>query len=335
MRPSSDQRPAPIILLTCRPQHSDFRYDLARELHALGHDLLYIYLKRRPEVTDLATGVTETWSLLRLCRYFIGLRGRRPRPVVLQSTNLILPPVILLLQRLGGARWVFDMHDDLLYNKVGMARLRARLSQKAMIAQSDLMVHAAPTLKSLFPRSRHIGNGSSLMPLPKVREDPSRVLILASLDGRIDFDLLSAGVRACPARHFEIHGRVSENDPVIRAALEAVLAGAPNISYHGPYTDRDLPELLSHYLVTFAPYKVGSRLTQFIDPLRFHHCLASGVGIVSTAIPAAVEMKEAITILDAPEALDAALDRAAAHRGGGGRSWREVALTFQEIVADR
>jgi len=312
-----------IIMLTCRPKDSDFRYDLARELSALGHHVTYIYLKRRPDITDMATGTQASRSIPQLLRLFAGLRGRKPRPIVFQSTNLVLPMVIVALRRLSGARWVFDMHDDLLYAKTGMARRRARFAQSVMVAQSDVIVHAAATLQRLFPRSRHIGNGSSLQSLPKTTSDDRKVLILASLDERIDLSLMKAAIRACPARQFHVHGRIATRDPILKAELEELMEGEPNVTYHGPYTDRDLPTLLADYLVTFAPYKTGSILTEFIDPLRFQHCLASAVGIVSTPIPAAV---------DRSDELDAALDKAVAHRGGEHRTWRMVAERLQQIV---
>ncbi|USI72458.1 hypothetical protein [Sphingomonas morindae] len=323
-----------IVLLTVRPAKSDFRLHLARELQALGHAVTYIFLKRHPEITDMATGETVRWSLPRLVRWFAVLRRRRPaaRPIVFNSTNLAFPGLSILLRAISGTRWCLDLHDDLLYNLRGAARTRAATAQRLLVASSDLLVHAAPSLKTLFPRSHHLGNGSSLQPLPKTDADERHVLILASLDGRFDFALMRAAAAACPDRVFEIWGRVSQDDPAIAAALERLVADTPNIRYNGPYTDPELPALLARYLVAFAPYKVGDRLTEFIDPLRFYHCLASRTGLVSTPIPQALTMADQIVLVRDAAEVDAALTRAAADRPAGGRSWADVAKKLVPLL---
>lgn len=322
-----------IIILTCRRADSDFRYHLARELHALGHRVTYIFLKRVPEVTDFSTGHTERWSFPKLLRYFAALRKRPHRPVVFNSTNLAFVGTSVLLRRLSGTRWCLDMHDDLLYETTGLTRLRARLALKLLTANSDIIVHAAATLGTLFPRSVHIGNGSSLEALPKTRQDPAHVLVIASLDKRFDFQLMTAAARTCPNRRFEIYGHISQGNPVVAQMLQQLLEESRNISYHGAYTDPDLPTLLGRYLVVFAPYRTGIRLTEYIDPLRFHHCLASHTGLVSTAIPAAQQMRDRIELIDAATQLDAALDRAIAHPGGPARTWRDVAAQVAGVLA--
>lgn len=325
-------RPLDFIVLTCRPASSDFRFHLARELSGLGHRVTYIFLKRRPTVTDLETGQAQQWSLGKLVAYFVGLRRRSPAPIVFNSTNLAFPLMSVGLRLLSGTRWCLDMHDDLLYGSKGVRRFRMAALQALLVSQSDLIVHAAPTLKTLFPRSRHVGNGSSLTRLSKTREDPRRILIMASLDERFDFALMRQAAERCPERSFEVYGRISQNDPAVARALDALLAEVPNVSYHGPYSDPELPDLLARYLVAFAPYKVGDRLTDYIDPLRFYHCLASGTGLVSTAIPQALAMRDRIEVLENLDQLDAALARAAQQRGGPVRTWRQVAERVAELV---
>ncbi len=324
-----------VVLLTVRPPETDFRLHLARELDKLGHHVTYIHLRRRPRVTDIATGAGETWSVARLFAWFAAMR-RRPRagrPVVFNSTNLAFPKLTAALRLASARRWCLDLHDDLLYGATGLRRVRAALNLRLMVSQSDVLVHAAPALARLFPRSRHIGNGSSLVALPKTTDDPARVLILASLDDRFDFALMERAALLLPARRFEIRGRVSGNDPVVRARLDQLVAGASNIAYLGPYDDPGLPGLLADYLVAFAPYRVGTRLTDYIDPLRFYHCLASETGLVSTAIPQAVAMRGPVEVIADASELDGALVRAAARRGGEVTTWHDVAKRLVPILA--
>jgi hypothetical protein len=322
------------IVLTCRPADSDFRYHLARELHALGHRVTYIFMKRSPLVTDFDTGTTEGWSIGRLLRYFRDLRKLSEKPVIFNSTNLAFPWASILLRAISGTFWCFDMHDNLLYESTGWRRRRYIVEQACVVGQSDLVVHAAPTLQKLFPQSVHLGNGSSLQPEPKVGEDSSRVLIIASLDGRCNLDMMEAAAKACPDRRFEIYGRIWA-DAQFQKRFDALIAGAPNLSYHGAYNDLQLPGLLANYLVCFAPYKVDDPLTDYIDPLRFYHCLASRTGLVSTAIPQALAMRDRIEVIEDVAGLDAALDRAIAHRDRPGTSWRDVAEKLVAIINSR
>lgn len=321
-----------IVVLTVRPMESDFRYPLAQELSALGHKVVYVLLQREPLVTDMTTNTTERWSLGRLLRYFTAMRRQKQRPVVFNSTNLAFPWLSIALRSLSGTRWCLDMHDRLLYNTPGLKGVRMAIDQWFLAASSDWIVHAAPNLQKLFPRSQHIGNGSSLTPLPKQDATPARVLVLASIDWRFDFDALAAAATACPNRQFEIHGRVHRGDTACQAQLEAIVSAHDNIVYSGPYSDVSLPELLSRYVVSFAPYKTDFELTGYIDPLRFYHCLASDVGIASMPIAQAIEMREHVEVVERIEDIDAALDRAMAKRHGPIRTWRQVAAHVSEIL---
>ncbi|WP_343525289.1 hypothetical protein [Sphingomonas sp.] len=326
----------PVILLTVRPVESDFRYPLASELNALGHPAEYIFLKRQPLVTDMATGTIETWSLGGLFRHFAGLR-RRPadrRPVVFNSTNLAFPWTSIGLRAVSGTRWCLDMHDELLYGATGWQRAKMATAQRMLVAQSDMIVHASPSLAALFPTSHHIGNASSLAMRPKVDPDPLRVLVLASIDDRFDFDALAEGARVAADHVFEVHGRIQRDDDANRARLEAICAERPNVRYMGPYSDATLPDLLSHYIVSFAPYRTDTALTEYIDPLRFYHCLASGVGIVSTPIAQARRMSDRITLLCDIADLPTKLAEAAARPVSAARSWRDVAQAVSRLIAD-
>ncbi|WP_420143850.1 hypothetical protein [Sphingobium sp.] len=331
----SDNPVLDIVILTCRPPRNDFRRHLAVELSALGHRVHYIFLKRRPDWTDMASGRIENMSLPGLFARFRRHVRTHPHAVILNSTNLAFPVITPLLRLTGGGFWCFDMHDDLLYASRGWRRRRGAIGQALMLSQSDMIVHAADTLKRLFPRSIHLGNGSHLTPLPKRRVSPNDILILASIDHRFDFDFVHAAAAACPDRRFHVHGWVSQGDAAIQAQLDRLIAGNPNISYHGPYSDDDLPGLLSDYIVAFAPYRTHCVTTEFIDPLRFYHCLASNVALVSTPIPQALALGEQIELVDTPDGLAAALDRALSHPVRPATSWADVARRFETILSQR
>ena len=305
MSRESDQSPhryrGPIVLLTCRDRPVDFRAPLADELAALGNEIYYVFLKRRPAVTGPGESAAQEMSFPSFVAFMIRLCRRSKSTLIFNSTNLAFPFVSAGLRALCGGLWCFDMHDDLLYDYTGWHRARSRIGLWVVENSSHLIVHGAPTLGELFPGSHHLGNASVLQPIYRERPDFSRVLIIASLDERFDFRLVASVAAMLPGKRFELFGRISRNDPAIAANLHALLAANPNIEYFGPYTDSDLPSLLARNPVMFAPYKMGSNLTRYIDPLRYYHCLNSGMEVVSTDIPQAHVLAEHLHIAKSAE----------------------------------
>ena len=59
----------------------------------------------------------------------------------------------------------------------------------------------------------------------------------------------------------------------------------------------DLPSILRRYRVSVAPYRSGSIITHYIDPLRFYHCLNAGLEVISTDIPQARHMADCVHVI--------------------------------------
>lgn len=302
--------PAPwtVIVLTVRDPRTDFRLPLARELAVLGHEVLYVFLKRCPTVTRLSPVPSEprTTSVPALMSELRRAAGTGRRTLILNSTNLVMPALSALLWLTVPGLWCLDLHDDLLYDSTGWRRLRGRVALSALERCTDIAVHAAPTLSELFPASHHLGNASDLWPVARAGFDARRVLVLASVDARFDFEFVARSAALAPDVAFDVHGQISRGDPVIAARLEA-LASAPNVVHRGPYDNAALPGLLASYSVTLAPYVISSRLTRYIDPLRYYHCLNSGMEVVTTAIPAAEALRSHLHVVADPEAFIATL----------------------------
>lgn len=345
-RPDSEKPvrlyPGPIVLLTCRNRAGDFRAALADELTAMGNEVYYVFLKSRPAVTRPGKTRPEEMSFPAFVAFMVRLcRGSRS-VFVFNSTNLVFPFITTVLRLLCGGFWCFDMHDNLLYTQKGWRLLRSRLGLWAVRASSHMIVHGAPTLTELFPESHHLGNASSMRPIHRETPDFSRILIIASLDERFDFALAEEVAGLMPAKTFELFGHISRADPAIAARLEKLLAARSNIKYFGPYSDPDLPTLLARTPVMFAPYKMGSKLTRYIDPLRYYHCLNSGMEVVSTDIPQAHMLARHLHIARTPPEISAVLDRIArdpdARRNFNAPqavgSWRERAERLLDIVSE-
>lgn len=339
MRESSDRWT--IVVLTCRDPETDFRRPLAEELHSLGHDVTYIFLKRRPVVSKLGSGNDGTnYSMPSFLNFMRRSFRAKPRLVVFNSTNLAFAGLSRLLRLIIGGFWIFDIHDDLLYGTKGRARLKAEFREKILMHGSDLLVHAAPTLIERFPNSRHLGNASSVVALPRQHKSYEKVLILASLDERMDFEFLAACAQSAPQLTFDIYGQISSNDPIIRSRLEKLVGTRPNLVYHGPYVNADLGAILQRYAVTLAPYVTSSALTRYIDPLRYYHCLNSGMEVLSTDIPKARDFGSLLHIVDQPAQVGQIIDGLArgsvATRNDGKNAsrfnWQRRAQELIEIV---
>lgn len=301
--------PSRFFLLTCRSPSTDFRLPLAEALRR-DFEIYYIWLKRKPEVT-YPDGHKETLSFSTLIAFLLSFKSDKHN-IFFNSTNTSFPFITTFLRLImPQSIWCLDMHDDLRYHYKGMRLLYTKAAIRLMQVCSHVIVHAAPTLKELFPSSYHLGNASHIMPLPHDYADKNAILILASLDDRFDFALLQETAAACAELEFHIHGQVSENDPRVKARLQNLQDQCSNIHYHGPYQSCDLPEVLQRYAVTFAPYRTGIDLTRYIDPLRFYHCLNAGLYLVSTAIPQAEFMRNNLTIIRSADEAAAALRKTA------------------------
>lgn len=300
--------PWTVVLLTCRPFEVDFRAALAEQLAAQGHDVHYVFLKRRPELRRLSSNpAPQSMTLVELFTHLKRLRRSGDRVLFLNSTNLAFPVISILLRYSVGGLWCWDLHDDLVYAAHGWRRLTATATQAALIKSASLTVHAAPTLKEIAPQSVHLGNASDLKALARDDFGTDAVLILASLDDRFDFAFMERTASLNPHRRFDIFGQVSRNDAETSSRLHK-LRRLQNIRYFGPYVNANLPEILGSYSVTIAPYRMQSRLTRYIDPLRFYHCLNSGLEVICTDIPAAREAADLVHVIDRPESLGPLLD---------------------------
>jgi hypothetical protein len=285
-------------VFTCRNPDTDFRRPLAEELSAFGATT-YIWLRRRPIVYDpVSADAPREMSLPAFLAFMARRRSDRAIPVYLNSTNTYFPGLSVALRLMAPAGvWCFDLHDDLRYHNTGLKRFTEDLIVRLIAAVSHEIVHAAPTLRELFPRSSHLGNASHLRPVRHDTAPSNAVLVIASFDERVDIPFLEAVIRSNPDLSFHFHGWVLSATDETQTALDAVLRAGPNTTYHGPYSMADLPGILARYKVTLAPYRTGTTLTHFIDPLRFYHCLNTGVEVVSTPIPQAQDMSRWVHVV--------------------------------------
>lgn len=333
--------PLRFIVFTCRDPRTDFRLPLVDALRRDGHEVHYIWLKRQPLVSGPGIGErAESMGLPACFRYLRRVTSASARTnIYFTTTNLCFPILIFALRTAcAPGMWCFDMHDDLLYSLHGAARLRARMSQALLLRAFDLIVHAAPTLQELFPNSHHLGNASSVGPLSRREIGFNKVLILASIDERMDFAFLEAVAERCAGVDFELFGQVSST---VQDAMHALRSTRPNVHYHGAYVTTDLVTILESHAVMLAPYRTGVRSTRYLDPLRYYHALNSGMEVITTAIPQAEAFADRMHIVRAPEEVARVLERlrknSEERRNAGGDppiTWEARAAQLVEILRD-
>lgn len=321
------------LFLRIGPPETDFRFALAEALHALGHEVAYLYLGKRPQYAELGDAARpRPMSRLAALRW-LSARKRR-QDVVFNATDLAFPLSLPWLKRWLGGVWVFDLHDDLRYGDGP----RADLSLRKRVALHDLTVCAAPSLVELVPGAIPLGNASDLTP-SSAPKPPDRILVLASLDPRFDFTILMRAAQAAPRLHFDLYGHVARPQDETADALQATLARAPNIHYRGAYRTADLGEILSGYEIMFAPWRTDHPATRHIDPLRFHHALRAGLELVTTDILAARRIADHCHIVRATgsaAAIAATLSAATTGRRnrdpGSHPSWSERARQLLALI---
>lgn len=291
------------FVFTCRDPKTDFRLPLVDALRR-HHQTYYIWLRRRPVVSgpDADSAAVEM-SLADLLRFIWRFKRDDATNVYFNSTNTYFPGMTVALRLVATPGiWCFDLHDDLRYHNTGLKRWREGMIVSVLCRLSNVVVHAAPTLQELSPRSRHLGNASNILPAPANTAQNDHVLIIASFDERFDFDFLSELAGLCPHIQFHLHGWTRADDPATAEQIRMIVNRNDNMIYHGGYTMAELPGILSSFRVTVAPYRMNTTITRYIDPLRYYHCLNAGLEVISTDIPQARYLEGCIHVVsDATE----------------------------------
>jgi hypothetical protein len=306
----------------------DFRTPFVEALRE-QYETYYIEVRRHPSISG---PVKMEMSLPQFLLFFWRLRRDDVLNVYFNSTDTSFPLLTGLLWLISPRGvWCLDMHDELRYEATGLQRLYLSITLMILRSLSDIILCCAPTLIELFPKARHLGLASHMLPLPRNAERTSEVLVLASFDHRCDFNFLSKVAVLCPETQFHLHGRVSYYHGVLaEQQLTAICNDHSNIHYHGPYTRDDLPALLQHYDVTLAPYRTDGSKARYIDPERFYHCLNAGLEVISTDIPAAHRMSQWLNIVRDPSECAAIL--AALRSGNLAKRGAYSPITWEQRV---
>lgn len=122
-----------------------------------------------------------------------------------------------------------------------------------------------------------------------------RLGFVGKIDARLDFGLVAKVAAEKPEWHQIFVGPIEID--------EDMLPRAENIHYLGPKEYSALPQIISGWDVAMIPF-AENELTRFLNPKKTSEYLASGVPVVSTAIPDVVRpysLKGLLRVADSPD----------------------------------
>ncbi len=188
---------------------------------------------------------------------------------------------------LSDVHWVYDVYDDFLYSAEGPDRVRRLMADAVWRCRCEHSIVLDPELQSRYPTAYHLDNASNVEHLPSVATiDPRKTVYIGSIDRRVDFEWLDK--LAANEVTIAIFGSVhTVNAAETQQRLNALIERRPNVSFHGPYDNDDLPAILNQFRVGLLPYRVGHPMTDHVNPDKLHHYLNAGLEVIASPIPAA------------------------------------------------
>ena len=228
----------------------------------------------------------------------------QPGPILgltgLGATRLDEPGVAFasnLHNDLRDIHWVYDVYDDLLFGADGAERVRHLLADAVWRCRCEHSIILDPELRSRYPSAYHLDNASHVERLPSVATvDARKMVYIGSIDRRVDFRWLDA--LAANDVTIDIFGSVHAiNAAETQREFDGLIECRPNISFHGPYDNDDLPTILGQFRTGLLPYRVGHAMTDHVNPDKLHHYLSAGLEIVASPIPAARRLKRYLHLM--------------------------------------
>ena len=257
------------IFFSARLYKSDFRKFLIEALRAAGHEAWHVRIGRCNKLTSIEgseefCGIAGLLGMIRRLR-IIGAKGKI---VYVDSTGAVTPVRSILFRvALRGGTWCFDIFDDLLYDYRGYRLFKARVSIKLLTYCSRILLVSSRESLRLFPSARHLDHAADIPRVNRGDRNFRDLVVLSSIDERFDFEFVREIARLSPSHRIVIHGYVhARQRNHQREDLRSSALSKPTSFTSGKYELDDIPAILDPYAIGLAPYVVGSRLTEFINP---------------------------------------------------------------------
>jgi hypothetical protein len=324
-------------LFSVRSYALDFRQFLVAALRRQGHRVWHIHVGRSTRLTrDDGTRAEFAGAsgFVRLLRYLRADARCTDDPVFIDSTGPYTPVRSLALRAaLGPGLWCYDIFDNMLYDYRGLVRLRAGLAIGLLSRLSPVQLTLSRETLRLFPRAVHLDNAAHTGPIARQNPDDRDLVLLSSIDGRLDAGFVRALAALAPERRLFVYGRAASAQ-----RLEALLRERANIVYRGEFGYDDIDAILAPFAVALAPYAINT-LTEYINPDKYYYFLNSGMEVISTDIPQARRMRNRIHIAQSPADVPAIMQRLRAdpafrkNAAGPVIGWDQRARELVDIIA--
>lgn len=149
-----------------------------------------------------------------------------------------------------------------------------------------------------------------------------RLGYVGSINRKVDFPLIEALALREPSWQFVFVGPVFGQDETTAPALERCRS-LPNIHFLPARSHRELPATMAALDVGLMCYRTET-WAQYGYPLKLHEYLATGLPVVSTALPAVTEFSGLVRIAAGEQDWHEALEAAIAGEAPGSRETRQA-----------
>jgi glycosyltransferase involved in cell wall biosynthesis len=266
---------------------------------------------------------------------------------------LVRPDQADLPGRFGEKMCVYQIVDEYSgYGGLTPQRRQAVLErERRLIERADLVFVTSPAL--LQSKGRHnpntvlVPNAVDCDAFSRALDDPAlpadldalpkpRVGYVGALNDKVDFALLGE-----LARHRRDWSLVLVGPWAVREDADAfALRREPNAHFLGKKDVASVPHYVKGLDICLMPYKLNE-WTRNIDPLKLYEYLAAGRPVVSTAIPAARNFSDWVSIAEDGGEFLAAAEAALAQDSGAAREARRREASRHswdarvELISDR
>ena len=245
--------------------------------------------------------------LRRLSQHMQHLGGRDPVIWVYLPTWTVLQCVTALPHSL----LVYEAIDALANNPSGVSK-DFHVAEKEILLRADLVITSSESLcleKVTFnPNTHWVPSGVAEIffapqsPAAEMQAIPGpRIGFFGTLDHRLDLNLMGKLATDNPDWSFVLIGPA-------RCDVD-LLTGMANVHWLGAKSHEELPGYLSGLDVIYLPYVIDE-FTRHIYPAKIHECLAMGVPVVATALPALLPFDGVVRLVRPGESFAAELSAA-------------------------
>ncbi len=228
-------------------------------------------------------------------------------------------------------------------------RERHRRWERKFTEEADLVFASARGLweekRAINPESYFFPNGVSeifrrtKLPGVPVGERVPVIGFAGAIGTSLDMEWVAEVARMRPNHRFVLLGSV---DPSVDVSL---LRELPNVSLEGRVEHGALPEWFGDFDAAFMAYRIND-YQRYTFPSKMAEYLLAGLPVVSNRIPEVEPYAEVVDIVDTPEAMAQALDRAVKERiepeslarrrtVGESLSWDRIVEGMEDVIEER